>query len=397
MPEPRTIRIGGADLDCPALFASYRIGDYPRAGLRCHPWEMTCTQGLLLNAYDLIANKRTRMFAEDIRHRPGKLHEQVGFNGPLILDSGAFNFMKNEEITITPIEVLNIGIEMAVDVSVVLDHPFPPKSTPEEISQRWANTLGNSKIMFEALASHNGDIPINLRLMPVLHGHDTETLKRSLDDITAIIGREPEILGIGSLAPLAQNGSKRTVIDVISTTRKMLPNAHIHCFSLGSALLMLFAFYCGADTVDSQTWIMSAAFKQVQLPGFHLTRLSPQESERNSAKYERNRHAFAVRVMELIHEENFTPKNWDTGAAWPITDNKDALAYVDYLQDRDGTNHIHRRACHNLHVFNFETSRIRDAIRSGNLEDFIHSRVRSTVYRRAFEYAVEKKASLKRG
>ena len=26
-------------LEIPNLFASYRIRDYPRAGLRCHPWE----------------------------------------------------------------------------------------------------------------------------------------------------------------------------------------------------------------------------------------------------------------------------------------------------------------------------------------------------------------------
>ena len=64
--------------------------------------------------------------------------------------------------------------------------------------------------MFEALKCWNGNLPKDFRLMPVLHGHDKETLKRSLDDILEIWGQEPDIVGVGSLAPLARNGSKRT-------------------------------------------------------------------------------------------------------------------------------------------------------------------------------------------
>ena len=161
--------------------------------------------------------------------------------------------------------------------------------------------------MFEALKEFNGSpsLPGGFELIPVLHGHDKKTLSRAFDDIVEIWGQKPVIVGIGSLAPLARNGNKRTVIDVILNARQLLPNAHIHCFSLGSALLMLFAFYCGADTVDSQTWIMSAAFKQVQLPGFHLTRFSSREAEKAPVKYERNRRAFAQHLLRLITEEGF--------------------------------------------------------------------------------------------
>jgi len=228
--------------------------------------------------------------------------------------------------------------------------------------------------------------------MPVLHGHNAETLKRSLDDVVTILGREPDLVGIGSLAPLAQNGSKHTVIEVLVTARQLLPEAHIHCFSLGSALLMLFAFYCDANTVDSQTWIMSAAFKQVQLPGFHLTRLSPREANSDPVKYDRTRRAFAQHLLRLIQEEDFAVKDWDTGTPWPISDEREALAYLDYLEDRDGVNHVHRRACHNLYTFNFEAGRARQEIATSTLETFIQGRMKSTVYRRAFEYAINKRA-----
>jgi queuine/archaeosine tRNA-ribosyltransferase len=392
----RIHQLGSKNLEVPNIFASYRIRDYPRAGLRFHPWKITNTHGLLLNAYDLLGYKPTKNFTDEIRKCPGKLHEYNEFDGPIMLDSGAFNFLQHQEISITPIEVLHIGLELNADLSVVLDHPFPPKSTPEEIQFRWANTRKNTQIMVEALSKYTGEIPDGFQLIPVLHGHDKKTLRRALDDIVKIWGREPSFVGIGSLAPLAQNGNKHTVVDVLSTARHLLPQAHIHCFSLGSALLMLFAFYCGADTVDSQTWIMSAAFKQVQLPGSYLTRLSLRETERNPVKYQRIRTRFAQRLLQLIQEEDFVVKNWDNGDPWHINSEIEALEYLDYLEDRDGVNHIHRRACHNLYAFNFEAKRVREERAKGNLEQFIQGRMRSTFYKRAFEYAVEKRTLLER-
>lgn len=378
--------------ETPNLFASYRIGDCPHAGLLYPPpWEMTGTQAVLVNAFDLLANYRTRRFTSEIREAENTLRGYIHFDGPLMLDSGGFNFQKQDEISIASLDVLKIGIEFAVDVSVALDHPFLPTSTPEERETRWENTVTNTQEMFEKLK--NSDQPDYFRLMPVLHGYDQETLKRSLDHIIEIWGEEPRIIGIGSLAPLALNGSKRTVIDVISTVRQLLPNAHIHCFSLGSALLMLFAFYCGADTVDSQSWIISAAFKNVQLPGFPWTRFSSREKEKDPAKYQQKRYAFADRLLELIEEEEFAVKDWDEREDWEIRDRDDALSYLDYLEHRDGEKHIHRRACHNLYAFNFEAKRVRQEKNKKALETFIDGRMKSPVYKKIFEYATKKVSS----
>ena len=380
-------------LELPNLFASYRIGDHPQAGLHCYPWEMTGTQAILLNAFDLLANRRTHKFASDLRAGESKLHEYVEFTGPLMLDSGAFNFQQHAEISINPLDVLSIGVELGADVSVVLDHPFLPTTDYDERELRWSNTVENTRNMFEALKGWNGKLPKDFQLIPVLHGHDRVTLERSLDDILKIWGRVPDIVGVGSLAPLARNGNKRMAIDVILAVRQLLPNTHIHCFSLGSALLMLFAFYCGADTVDSQTWMMSAAFKQVQLPGFPWTRFSPREAKKDPAKYERTRRAFAQHLLQLTHDENFAVKDWNTGDERNISSEREALIYIDYLEDRDGINHIHRRACHNLYTLNFEASRVRQEEDANRLETFIHRRMKSTIYRNVFEYAIKQNTS----
>ena len=393
--EPHTQKIGMLDIETPALFASYRIGDFPRAGLLCHPWQITNTQAILVNAFDLLANRQTKIAASKIKERQCKLHEFVDFEGPLMLDSGAYNFQMQNNISIDPLEVLSVGIKFGADISVVLDHPFLPTSSSREKSKRWRSTVENTQKMFAELNSQNGDSPNDFHLMPVIHGHSTRTLKRRIDEIVKIYGTDPPFVGIGSLAPLARNGSKRQVIDIICKVRKLLPDSHIHCFSMGSVLLMLFAFYCGADTVDSQSWMLSAAFKYVQLPGFPWTRLSAREKEKDPNKYKQTRLKFAKHLLKLKTEENFYVKNWGRGEPRKIENEQDAISYLKYLEDKEGKNrknHIHRRACHNLYTFNFEANRVRQEIKKGRnyLETFIKGRMESTIYRKTFEYAIEK-------
>lgn len=395
---PHTQKISVLDIKTPALFASYRIGDFPRAGLHYHPWNITRTQAVLVNAFDLLANKQTRTVSAKIQKKQCKLHEFVDFNGPLMLDSGAFNFQKQNDINIDPLEVLATGIKFGADISVVLDHPFLPTSSSWEKGKRWKNTLENTQKMFDELNSENGNIPDNFHLMPVIHGHNPRGLKQRINKIINIYGTNLPIVGIGSLAPLARNGSKRTVIDIICKVRTLLPNSHIHCFSMGSALLMLFAFYSGADTVDSQSWMLSAAFKNVQLPGFHWTRFSEREKKKDPVKYEQTRRAFADHLLYLINKEGFVVKDWGKkrGKVRLISNESDALAYLDYLEDQDDQNHIHRRACHNLYAFNFEANRVRQEMKRGMsaLETFIESRMKSTIYKRTFEYAIDAKSKI---
>lgn len=72
---PHTQKTKVLEIKTPALFASYRIGDFPRAGLHCYPWNITRTQAVLVNAFDLLANKQTQIAASKIREQQCKLHE----------------------------------------------------------------------------------------------------------------------------------------------------------------------------------------------------------------------------------------------------------------------------------------------------------------------------------
>lgn len=263
----------------------------------------TETQALLINAYDFTKPK----FNAIIQNGWSPSRDLNFFDKPIMIDSGAYYFLKNHNIAIDPADILQIEIRSKAQVGVVLDHPFLPEARDKW--RRIARTLKNTASMFKAVRNLHSPF----ELMPVLHGHSKKVLEKSLKNLQRVSwryrGRGLTRVGIGSVAPLAQRGDARRAAEIIATARKLLPDAHIHCFSMGSPLLMLLAVYAGADTMDSQTWIVSAAFKYAQVPGSYAVRLArrdyqtywafPPLQRRQHWEKQCNHHMQAIATMAL--------------------------------------------------------------------------------------------------
>jgi len=390
----RTISFGQKQLQVPNLFVGYRLGDVGSstrrgAGLLYFPWQVTETQALLVNAYDFLVNKRCIAAREQLKQEHS-LGEHLHFDQVIMMDSGAYNFLQQDDVQIDPLNILEIHAKYGPDIGVVLDHPFPPNT--DNINSRIDRTIDNTKTMYEQWQAQQ----MTTELLPVVHGHNEETLKsclqRARDIVDKYNGGHLTKIGIGSLAPLAQNGSKYVIVDVITTVRKMLPEAYIHCFSLGSALHMALAFFCGADSVDSQSWIVSAAFKYVQIPGYPGVRISDRERDSHPDKYRQILQEFKAHALQLHNREGFCLKDWETGTpieslSEPVLDD-----YIEFLTDSQAKSRIHNRACHNLWVYNFEVRSAHKAIKQGKFEQFVQGRL-SRQYSRVFEYAREKACS----
>ena len=121
---PRIIRIGDHTLQAPVLFASYRMGDYPASGLKRLPWSMTRTEALLINAYDFTRRKYNSWL-----NNGWDPERYLRFNDrPIIIDSGAYYFLRDENVSVTPESILDLELRSRAHIGVVLDHPFPPDS-----------------------------------------------------------------------------------------------------------------------------------------------------------------------------------------------------------------------------------------------------------------------------
>lgn len=336
-------------METPNIFVGYRIGDYPSAGLRCLPWEEIKIDALLINSYDLIKPKYQHLIEKDgIKF--------LKFKGPIMIDSGGFYFMKKKHIDVDPLEILDLELKVGADIGVVLDHPIHPGV--KNPYQRVKNTLKNTRIMFEKLSKmeHNHFI-----LLPVIQGYDIRLLNHFLNHLISIIrsynGGCVDYVGIGGLVPLSQRCDER-LIKVISYIREKLPKAYIHCFSLGSPLMMLIAFYCGADTVDTQGWIKGAAFRAINLPGIGSVKLRLKDKKINPKLFEKNYKKLVSHLEYLESNEGFKP-----------------IYSIDELIDTPNERRIHNRAIHNLYVYIYETKKAREAIKGEYFEEFIEERL----------------------
>jgi len=376
----RNIHIGPHSLRVPALFASYRLGDFPTSGLKKFPWGMTQTEAILINAYDFTQRKYKLALSNGWDpERYLKFKDR-----PILIDSGAYYFRKDPRISVTPSDILDIEIRSQADVGVVLDHPFPPEA-PDKAA-RISTTIRNTESMLKRLQELGGE----MTLMPVIHGHDPKTIKNCIGRLRKLADRYHAPLldhvGIGSLAPLAQRGDAKLAVEVVHAVRTELPDSQIHCFSMGSGLLMLLAYFSGADTVDSQSWIVSAGFKLAQLPGHYVMRMGKREFN-DESKFRAAMTRFRARMAKLADEEGFSVKDWLTGTKLDLTDRATRVRYVESLVDLKSNEHVHNRACHNLWTYNFEVRQYRAAMQRGCLEDFLFSRLAATRYGSAFEHA----------
>lgn len=382
----RLLRFGRRQLVSPSIFASYRLGDHPTAGLKSIPWELTNTAAVLVNAYDFTRRRFANRLAEDGWSLSTFLNSG---DRPVLIDSGAYYFCKKDDMDVTPEEILDIQCKSGADVAVSLDHPFHPAAPDKH--RRIDRTVRNTERMLRHAKASHRYIP----LMPVVHGHTPQAIRGCLSRLQRCFSEEGfrmERLGIGSVAPLAQSGKAELAAEIIIEVRNHLPDTHIHCFSMGSALLMLLAFYCGADTVDSQSWIISAAFKYAQLPGHYVTRLARRDYS-SYYHFKKARQAFAEKLRILSLEEGFFVRDWSSGELLELSSPAVREQYVSSLVDLKSNEHVHNRACHNLWVYNVEVQQARRAIVSGNFEHFVMKRLEGTRYRKAFLRAKALKAS----
>ena len=363
----KKINLNGKKIETPNLFVSYRLGDYPSAGLKCLPWEEIKIEALLVNSYDFL-KPRYRLLLDK--------HQGVNFlkfKGCIMMDSGGFYFIEKKHIDIDPLEILDLELKAKVDVGVVLDHPLHPKATNP--CQRVENTLKNTRIMFEELSKNNHN---HFILLPVIQGYDIKLLNHFMNRLNYIIkiynGGYFDYVGIGGLVPLSQRCDER-IVKVISYIRKSLPDAYIHCFSLGSPLMMLIAFYCGADTVDTQGWIKSAAFRAINLPGMGSVKLRLKDKRYNPKLFEKNYKKLASHLEYLESNEGFKP-----------------IYLLDDLIDTPDERKIHNRSLHNLYVSLYEARKAREAIKGEYFEEFLEERFsRSKMLRKLFNKAKEVK------
>ena len=356
------LQINKKRLDTPTLFFGQPIGGTP------NPWEFFDVDGILLNAYHLLKKKI------DIK----KIVEKKSINNYLnaktknviMFDSGGFLFQKRSELNFDCRKILDIYRKTKPDIGVILDHPFSPILSEEEnVNERWTITLENTRIMLREEK--------NIVIFPVIHGYSKKQIERSWLDVKGILDEfqimyeNKLIIGIGSLVPLmmtsqgVKNG-KTKIVDLIIKLRHLIPKAHIHAFGIGGATTALIMFYLGIDSLDSVSWRIKAANGAIQLPGVGDRFIKPPQGR---LALSRNEEKLLLNCSCPICEDN------------PLKRRK-------FLLGPKAQSNFENRAIHNAWTYQNEIKECRKAIKDYRFEEFIRSRLKNSLMKSMFKYAV---------
>jgi tRNA-guanine family transglycosylase len=331
-------------IETPFLWFTQTLRGYPK------PWLFFKIDGLMLNAYEILQN---RSESNNIKNKG--VHKHMQFAGLIAIDSGGYLFMKKGKLKVKPIEILELYEKSKANFGVILDFPLSPNLSRKEIQKRMIITLENTKYMIKAKQTPNPE------LIPVIHGYDLDSIERFIKKLQKI--GEFNIYGIGSLVPSVFNtkgvGGIYNVVKIVSFAKTLLPNKIIHVFGIGSTLTMHLMFYAGAESLDSSSWRIKAAFGAIQLPEIGDRYITP-----------RKRH----KPYPSLKREEFR-----------ILDECKCPACK-----KEGLEGLRRsftlRAIHNAWVYQKEIEKARIMIKNGEYEYYVKRMIRKTRFSKVLEY-----------
>jgi len=233
-------------------------------------------QIILANTYHLYLRPGHERIA-----RLGGLHRFMGWDRPILTDSGGFqvvslddlNAIDDEGVTFrshhdgsshrfTPESSIAIQEALGADVAVAFDQPVPPSSTdPRDVAiatertHRWAE---------RSLAAHRR---ADQALFGVIQGGLDPDLRRR--STAAIAGLPFDGLNIGGLAGDETPAERAAVLDLVVPLLADDPRVR-YLMGLGSPLDLLDAVHRGVDLFDSVLPARVARNAQAWVPGGRL-------------------------------------------------------------------------------------------------------------------------------
>ncbi len=275
------------------------------------------------------------------------IHETLGFDGNIMMDSGAYQVLVYGDVDIDPIQSLQIQSNLKTDVGVILDVPTSPVDTFTQAKQKVEETVRRIGISLAHIEEH----PETIWTLPIQGGKNTKLIEYYLNEL-----KQKEYLShfkfhaLGSVAPIMSQYDFLSLFSMIKKSRELLPhNIPFHLFGAGHPMIFPFVVALGSDTFDSAAYILYAKENR------YMT---------NTGTYH-------------LHELYELPCNCEICSNWTPKE----------LLDTDEDTRIRNIALHNLYVSHAELKRIRVSLKDGNLWELLvrRSKAHPSLYK-AFKH-----------
>ncbi|MCI4341925.1 MAG: tRNA guanosine(15) transglycosylase TgtA [Thermoplasmata archaeon] len=183
------------------------------------------------------------------------LHRLLGFDGPLMTDSGAFQQHAYGHVEVGPEEILEFQNRIGSDIATVLDIFVESTAAPEEAQRGVEETIARSKV---ARGARPG-----LLAVPVQGGAYPELRYRSAHAASEV----GDVLAIGGVVPLLeQYRFAELAVQLLAARPALAPERPVHLFGAGHPVLFAFAALFGVDLFDSSSYHKFARRDAVMFP-----------------------------------------------------------------------------------------------------------------------------------
>ncbi len=218
-------------------------------------------QMLITNSY--IIYKSRKWHDEALRHG---LHAMLGFDGPIMTDSGAFQLSVYGSVDVASGEIVAFERDIGTDIGVPLDIPTPPDVPFERAKEELDVTLSRLAVAREYSGKMMLAGPVQGSTYPDLREEAARKV-RAMDF---------DIYPLGAVVPLMEAYRYRELVDVIVRCKMGLgPDAPVHLFGAGHPMMLALAVALGCDLFDSAAYALYAKDgRYMTVDGtYHLDRL----------------------------------------------------------------------------------------------------------------------------
>ncbi len=183
------------------------------------------------------------------------IHDYLGFNGIIMMDSGAYQLMVYGDVELDQKTSMELQRTVGADIGVILDHPIGYNVNFQEAERRMKVTVER---VHEAVVSMGENDPI--WTLPIQGGKYEELIEEYIDRIgTQEIFAKFNFFALGSVVQVMISQDYSTMVKMIVAARKRLPiDKPLHLFGAGHPSMFALAVFLGCDTFDSAAYSLMA-------------------------------------------------------------------------------------------------------------------------------------------
>ena len=282
-------------------------------------------QMVITNSYIIRGNPKLSELAK----RDG-VHGAIGFDGPVMTDSGTFQSHVYGKVRVDPLEIVEFQTAIGSDIGTILDIFSEPEFTKEQAQDAVDETVRRAADS----VSHRGEMDLAGTVQGGIFPDQRERCARELSKL------DLQVHPIGGVVPLLENYRYAEVAEIIIASKKGLnPSRPVHLFGAGHPMIFPMAVLLGCDVFDSASYAKYAREERMMYP--------------TGTKALRDHHELAC----------------DCPACSTTT--------LDLLLEMETSERIKKLAEHNLFTCIEEIRSLRNAIHEGSIWEYTEMRARA--------------------